>query len=120
MTKTYLDIKAQIKVLQEQAEELRKNELATVIADIKLKISEYGINAEDLGLKRTNAKRAVSKKNPDATTDKIPAEPKYANSEGKKWTGRGIAPKWISEHVAKGGKKEDFLIVKSDKDKAPK
>ena len=117
-TTSYLDLKAKIKALQEQAEEVRKSELISVIEDIKSKISEYGISAEDLGLQRTNARKVVSKKNPDATTDKIPAEPKYANSEGKKWTGRGIAPKWISEHVAKGGKKEDFLIAKSDK--APK
>ena len=112
MTTTYLDIKAQIKALQEQAEELRKNELETVIADIKLKISEYGISAEDLGLKRTNAKKVAINKKPDTTTEKKPAEPKYANAEGKKWTGRGIAPKWITDHIAKGGKKEDFLIVK--------
>ena len=114
MTTSYLDLKAQIKALQEQAEELRKNELATVIADIKLKISEYGISAEDLGLKRTNAKKTVSKKNQDSTTEKKPAEPKYANTDGLTWTGRGVAPKWISEHIANGGKKEDFLIVKNN------
>ena len=115
---SYLDLKAKIKALQEQAEEVRKSELISVIEDIKSKISEYGISAEDLGLKRTNAKKVVSKKNPDATTDKKPAEPKYTSPDGHTWSGRGIAPKWISEHVAKGGKKEDFLIVKSDK--APK
>ena len=41
MATTYLDLKAQIKALEEQAEELRKNELTSVIEDMKLKISEY-------------------------------------------------------------------------------
>ena len=49
MATTYLDLKAQIKALEEQAEELRKNELTSVIEDMKLKISEYGISAEELG-----------------------------------------------------------------------
>ena len=81
---------------------------------MKLKISEYGISAEDLGLQRTNARKVVSKKNPDTTTDKKPAEPKYTSPDGKKWTGRGVTPKWMANHIAAGGKKEDFLIVKSD------
>jgi DNA-binding protein H-NS len=112
MTTTYLDIKAQIKALEEKAEELRKSELTTVIEDIKLKISEYGISAEDLGLKKTNSKKSVTKKNPDSATEKKQTEPKYSNAVGQTWTGRGVAPKWIAEHVANGGKKEDFLILK--------
>lgn len=118
MTTTYLDLKAQIKALQEQAEELRKSEVASVIEDMKLKISEYRISAEELGFSSkpvtVYTPKPISQKIAEATTDKKTVEPKYANPNGKTWSGRGIAPKWVSEHIATGGKKEDFLIVKSN------
>jgi DNA-binding protein H-NS len=118
MTTTYLDLKAQIKDLEEQAEELRKNEIFSVIEDMKFKISEYGISAEELGFNvkpvTVYTQKPISQKIAEATSDKKPVEPKYANTEGKTWSGRGIAPKWVSEHIATGGKKEDFLIVKSE------
>ena len=118
MATTYLDLKAQIKALEEQAEELRKNELTSIIEDMKLKISEYGISAEELGFNlkpvTVYTEKPISQKIAEATSDKKPVEPKYANGEGKTWSGRGIAPKWVSEHIATGGKKEDFLIVKSN------
>ena len=117
MATTYLDLKAQIKALEEQAEELRKNELTSVIEDMKLKISEYGISAEELGFIvkpiTVYTEKPISQKIAEATSDKKPVEPKYAGPDGKTWSGRGIAPKWISEHIANGGKKEDFLIAKS-------
>ena len=118
MATTYLDLKAQIKALEEQAEELRKNELTSVIEDIKLKISEYGISAEELGFNvkpvTVYTPKPISQQIAEATSDKKPVEPKYAGPNGKTWSGRGIAPKWVSEHIATGGKKEDFLIVKSN------
>ena len=117
MATTYLDLKAQIKALEEQAEELRKSEIASVIKDMKLKISEYGISAEELGFIvkpiTVYTEKPISQKIAEATSDKKPVEPKYAGPDGKTWSGRGIAPKWISEHIANGGKKEDFLIAKS-------
>ena len=120
MATTYLDLKAQIKALEEQAEELRKNELTSVIEDMKLKISEYGISAEELGFTvkpvTVYTQKPIGQQIAEATSDKKPVEPKYAGPNGKTWSGRGIAPKWVSEHIATGGKKEDFLIVKSNED----
>ena len=46
---TYAELQAQIKKLQEQAEQVKDKELETVVADIKKKISEYGLTAEQLG-----------------------------------------------------------------------
>ena len=43
---TYAELQAQIKKLQEQAEQVKAKELETVVADIKKKISEYGLTAE--------------------------------------------------------------------------
>jgi DNA-binding protein H-NS len=47
---TYKELQIQIAELQKQAEEVRVNELATVIADIKHKMHEYGITPADLGI----------------------------------------------------------------------
>jgi DNA-binding protein H-NS len=106
--------------MEQQAEELRKNEVTSVIEDMKLKISEYGISAEELGFSvkpvTVYTPKPISQQIAEATSDKKPVEPKYANAEGKTWSGRGIAPKWVSEHIATGGKKEDFLIVKSNEE----
>ena len=45
----YAELKAQIAKLQAQADEARRAELATVIADIRQKIAEFGLSATDLG-----------------------------------------------------------------------
>ena len=45
---TYKEIVQKISELQRQADELRANEQATVIAEIKQKIVEYGLTADDL------------------------------------------------------------------------
>lgn len=44
-------------------------------------------------------------------------EYKYQNEDGsKKWSGRGIEPKWVTEYLAKKktNKKEDLLIKKEE------
>ena len=40
------------------------------------------------------------------------AAPKYRGPSGETWAGRGLAPKWLVELEAKGGKREQFLIKK--------
>ena len=45
---TYSELMAQAQALMAQAEQVRKQELANVIADIKAKMKEYGITLEDL------------------------------------------------------------------------
>ena len=41
--------------------------------------------------------------------------PKYRNSEGKVWLGRGYAPLWMREYEESGGDRDDFLIKGDDK-----
>ena len=53
---TYAELQAQIKKLQEQAEQVKAKELETVVADIKKKISEYGLTAEQLGFSSATGK----------------------------------------------------------------
>jgi len=42
---------------------------------------------------------------------------KYRDKKtGATWAGRGAPPKWFSDHIAAGGKKEDLLIREPDGD----
>lgn len=82
-----------------QAEAARKAETATVIAEIKAKMAEYGITLADLG---GSAKAAKSRKAVAA---------KYRNpANGDTWSGRGRSPHWLADELAKGRKREEFLV----------
>jgi len=97
---TYQEVLNQISELQKHAEDLRRQELAAVIKEVKAKIAEYGLSAADLGL---------TGKQSGKTTKPVAA--KYRNqATGETWTGRGRMPKWLVEAESCGRKKEDFLI----------
>lgn len=94
----YADLKAQIAKLQAQAEEARRTELVNVIAEIRSKIVEYGLSAQDLGFAEA-ARRGRPPK-------KAPLPPRYQDPKtGSTWSGRGKPPKWIA-----GKNRERFLI----------
>ncbi|WP_345812218.1 H-NS histone family protein [Paraburkholderia sp. PREW-6R] len=94
----YADLKAQIAKLQAQAEEARRTEIDNVIADIRQKIAEYSLTAQDLGF-AVAAKRGRPPK-------KAPLPAKYQDPKsGNTWSGRGKPPKWIV-----GKNRERFLI----------
>jgi DNA-binding protein H-NS len=93
----YTELKAQIARLQEQAEEARRAELEAVLADIRRKIAEYGLTAQDLGLAVVRRGRPPKKG---------PLPPLYQDPKtGNTWSGRGKPPKWIA-----GKNRERFLI----------
>lgn len=94
----YAELKAQIARLQAQADEARRTELSNVIEEIRGKIAEYGLTAQDLGF-AVAARRGRPPK-------KAPLPPKYQDPKsGNTWSGRGKPPKWIS-----GKNRERFLI----------
>ena len=81
----YADLKAQIAKLQAQAEEARRTEIDNVIADIRQKIAEYGLTAQDLGF-AVAAKRGRPPK-------KAPLPAKYQDPKtGNTWSGRENRP----------------------------
>ena len=101
---TYLELKAKAEKMMAEAEELRIRELDGVIADIKQKIKEHGLTAEDLGLGGGSKKRS---------TRTAPVKParRYRGPNGEIWSGgRGRKPNWVSEALAKGKKLDDFAI----------
>lgn len=98
---TYKELVAQIEKLQKEAELARKEELDSVITEIKSKIEEYGLTAKDLGFASGEQVKVKGKTPPPA---------KYRSPEGHEWSGRGREPLWLKNAVASGKSKEDFLI----------
>ena len=97
---TYTELQREISRLMQQAEDARKAEIRAVIADIKAKMIEYGINAADLG---SSGRGSRSKGMTVAAKYRHPRT-------GETWTGRGKMPKWLQAEVNSGKRKEDFLI----------
>jgi len=98
---TYSELVSQAQALMAQAEQVRKQELSNVIADIKAKMKEYGITAEDLGSASTGRK--------SASKSKAPA--KYRGPNGELWSGGpGRKPEWVKAALAAGQSLDQFLI----------
>lgn len=89
------EIKKQIEELQKQANEIIEKERADVIADIREKISTYGITPEDLGLSSTKASKGKGKGHGSVAV-------KYKKGDDQ-WTGRGRKPQWVQDVISKEG-----------------
>jgi DNA-binding protein H-NS len=93
---TYKQLTAQLEKLHKEVAAAREKEVADAIEDIKTKIADYGLTAEELGFKLARSKPAK----------KAPLPAKYRNPKtGETWSGRGRAPAWMA-----GRNKERFLI----------
>jgi DNA-binding protein H-NS len=99
--RTYSDVKAQIEALQLEAEALRAQEVEAVIAEVRAKVTEYGLTVEDVfGRKRGTRTEAT-------LTSKVASIPKYRDPKtGATWSGKGRAPAWI----ANARNRDRFLI----------
>jgi DNA-binding protein H-NS len=86
----------QIIELQNKADTLQHERKATVIKEVQGKIKAYNLTAKDLGL---GGKGKSSS----------PVAVKYRKGD-QTWTGRGRQPKFVVDHLAKGGKIEDLLV----------
>jgi DNA-binding protein H-NS len=105
---------AQIADLQSQAEAIRKEEIAEVIAKMKVAIEHYGITAADLGLKGSRAARGsaapfAAKARKSGASPKAARAFKYADDQGNKWVGMGKRPHWFTAALAAGKTPEDLL-----------
>ncbi len=85
----YKTLKAQLDALQEKTEAARVAELEALVADIRAKVTEYGITAEQIfGRQRVGKGKKVG--------GHVAA--KYQNPKtGESWSGRGRAPAWIKD-----------------------
>ncbi len=98
----YSELMAQAQSLMAQAEQARKDELSSVIADIKSKMKQYGLTAADLGSVAPGKKAGKSKSTAPA---------KYRGPNGELWAGGpGRKPEWVRHALAAGQSIDQFLI----------
>jgi len=101
---TYSELMAQAQQLMAEAEQARKNELASVVADIKAKMKQYGLTVADLGGTATGGAKKVGK-------SKSTAPAKYRGPNGELWAGGpGRKPEWVRAVLAAGKSVEDYRI----------
>ncbi|ADU36253.1 DNA-binding protein H-NS [Variovorax boronicumulans] len=113
MASTLADINSQIKKhdeqiaqLRKQAEDLRNQERAGVIEELRKKIAEFGLTASDLKL---GGRGAAVKRSAGAAAPKAAA--KYRGPTGETWSGgRGRKPRWVTEALAAGKSLSDYEI----------
>ncbi len=100
---TYSELMAQAQSLMVQAEQARKNEIASVIADIKAKMKQFGITTADLGNASGGRKSGKSSKSA--------APAKYRGPNGELWAGGpGRKPEWVRSVLASGKDLESYRI----------
>jgi DNA-binding protein H-NS len=103
---TYLELKQQAEKLLAQAEQMREQEIADAISDIKEKIRLYGLTAQDLGLSPVGPGRGVRTKGAVAPV-------KYRGPNGEAWSGgRGRKPQWVTQALKEGRSLEEFAVSK--------
>lgn len=99
---TYTELMNQAQELMAQAEQARKTELASVIADIKGKMKQFGITTADLGGAGGGKKAGKSKSSAPA---------KYRGPNGELWAGGpGRKPEWVRNVLAQGKSLDQYLI----------
>ena len=116
------EIQGQIEKLQKQANEIRSKEFDKTVREIVTTMQAFGITIKDLQSANANAsasKRAGkpgSKANNKSVAGAAkrsgsgPVPAKYRGPNGEAWSGRGLAPRWLSNLIAQGKMKEDFAI----------
>ncbi|KIQ33594.1 histidine biosynthesis protein HisIE [Variovorax paradoxus] len=113
MASTLADINSQIKKhdeqiaqLRKQAEDLRNQERAGVIEELRKKIAEFGLTASDLKL---GGRGPATKRTAGTSAPKAAA--KYRGPTGETWSGgRGRKPRWVTEALAAGKSLSDYEI----------
>lgn len=100
MASKLTELQKQIEALQKERDELMSRERAEAIENINSMIRSYGIRSRDLDFGE------VSK---PLTIGRSKAAMKYKLGS-QAWSGRGRKPKWIEDHLAKGGKLDELLV----------
>ena len=100
---TYKQLLAEKEALEAKLSEVRANEVAGVIDQIRQMMADYDLTIEDIAPKRRRGRPAGTGASGARKTSALPA--KYMDPKtGKTWSGRGRAPAWL------GKRPERFLI----------
>lgn len=138
MTKSLAQLNAQIEKLQRQAEALRAEEVAGVIARIREAIDHYGLTAADLGFGRAGGAApkprrrtgSPTKVRPKGLGARIAATPsagkgrtgkrpgakkpgviRFRDQAGNTWTGHGKRPNWFKAALDAGKTPDDLAVT---------
>ena len=106
-------LEKEIQRLQKQAAALEQKQRVPVINDLIRTMREYDITPEEIAEAYASKRRGPSKRAAKAavTGTRAPVPPKYRNPEtGATWSGRGKAPRWVTEAEAQGRSRDSFLI----------
>ncbi|MEQ6436296.1 H-NS histone family protein [Comamonas sp. w2-DMI] len=96
---TYKELLAQREQLEQQIAEVRKAELAGAVAQVRTLIAEFGLTKDDVFPTSRRSSQAGTK-----------VAPKYRDpATGRTWSGRGKAPKWLSDLPE--DQRQSFLIA---------
>ena len=94
------ELMAQAEALLAQAEQIRQQERAGVIASIHAQLREHGLTVEDL---------ATASRKPAASKSKLPA--KHRGPNGELWAGgTGRKPEWVKTVLAAGQSLDQYLL----------
>jgi DNA-binding protein H-NS len=111
MTKNYAQLQKQIAKLEQEAEAVRKKEVAGVVGRIQEAIKHYGLTAADLFPKAVAKGAKVSKAAAKPKAPKKPPAPaKYTDGAEKTWNGVGKRPGWFVAALAAGKTPKDLEI----------
>lgn len=114
--KSYEALQAEIQKLQKEAEAVRAQEVAEVVAKIKAAIAVYGITAKDLGLVAAPGKAKTGPKPAAKAGARARRKPqagrpaKYRDDAGNEWVGFGKRPAWFVAALASGKTAKDLLV----------
>ena len=110
MTKL-IELQSQIDKLQKEAAAIKAKEFDSTVRDILAKMSAFGITMKDLKPGKAKAGKAiVTKKAGGKKKSGVTLPAKYRGPNGETWTGRGLAPRWLTAELAQGKTKEDFAV----------
>lgn len=107
-------IQKEIEKLKKQAAALQNKKRLPAIRSIIKTMKEYGITLEEVATaynKGAGKSKGSTKASGSTRGPRGPVPPKYRHPEtGQEWSGRGIAPKWITQAETEGKSRHDFLI----------
>jgi DNA-binding protein H-NS len=95
------ELQQQIESLQKEREELLNTERAEAIETAKELIRTFRLTVRDLNLD------AIERATAKAPRPKVPM--KY-RLDGDAWSGRGRKPKWVEDHLKRGGTLDELLV----------
>jgi len=99
MAQTYAQLQDLLQKLHAEAQRVRQEEIATVVARLREDIRAYELTPQDIFGKGI----AKSKSAQNATA-------KYADGAGNAWVGRGPRPQWLRDALDAGKRLEEFLL----------